>query len=279
MPIRRYIKQKIEGVTKLWWVKVKPVVILPLALVLSACTPALVDQKMPAQGQDSRVQYVVVHYTSADLTRSLKLLTQGEVSSHYLIGDQAQPVVYQLVDENRRAWHAGDSAWQGRTWLNSSSVGIELVHPGYRELDGQRHWYPFSDAQVERLIRLLLDIKARHQLPIDAVIGHSDIAPLRKVDPGPLFPWHKLAEAGLIRWPQPEQISQARRELTELPQDAWFQERLRALGYQISVSGEWDELSQKVLSAFQMKYRPANHQGEPDLETAALLWALTETRR
>jgi N-acetylmuramoyl-L-alanine amidase len=86
----------------------------------------------PSANQDSRIQFVVLHYTNASLERSLALLTHGEVSSHYLIGD-GPATVYQLVDENRRAWHAGDSQWQGRTWLNSSSIGIEIVNPGFTD--------------------------------------------------------------------------------------------------------------------------------------------------
>lgn len=104
-------------------------------LLLAACAGRgglEIDREHPSRNQDSRVQYIIIHYTSADLPRSLQLLTRGEVSAHYLIGANP-PTIYQLVDENRRAWHAGQSEWQGRTWLNSTSIGIELVNPGYRE--------------------------------------------------------------------------------------------------------------------------------------------------
>ena len=253
-------------------------IVLSLCL-LSACTSSIVDVTIDAKGQDSRVQYVVVHYTSADWERSLKVLTQGPVSSHYLIGDQPKPLVYQLVDENRRAWHAGESRWQGRTWLNSSTIGIELVHPGYRDRNGERQWYPYSQAQIDRLIALLLDIKARHQLPIDAVIGHSDIAPMRKVDPGPLFPWQQLAQAGLIYWPDSAALAAAHKELgNRLPEIVWFQEKLLKAGYGIEITGVWDALSKACLRAFQMKYRPRQFSGDPDLETAALLLALEHRR-
>lgn len=255
-----------------------------LALVflqLAGCSgERLVDVQLPSVGQNSRVQYVVVHYTSSDLTQSLKTLTQGQVSSHYVIGDQKKPLVYQLVSETQRAWHAGDSQWQGRTWLNGNSIGIELVHPGYRDIDGQRHWYPYSEAQIEKLIALLQDIKARHQLPVDAVIGHSDIAPQRKVDPGPLFPWQRLAQAGLIRWPTAENLAEARAALGEpLPEAHWFQQQLHEHGYGVALTGEWDAVSQASLSAFQMKYRPQDYQGLPDQESAVLLLALNSLRR
>lgn len=102
-------------------------------LVLAGCAsgPPL-DTRHPSTNHDSRIQFVILHYTSTNLERSLALLTHGEVSSHYLIGD-TPPTIYRLVDESRRAWHAGESEWQGRTWLNSSSIGIEIVNPGYRD--------------------------------------------------------------------------------------------------------------------------------------------------
>src|SRR5690606_40716868 len=139
-----------------------------------------IDDSLRAQGQSSRVQYIVLHYTSADLQRSLALLTRGEVSAHYLIGEEPA-TIYRLVDEERRAWHAGDSTWQGRTWLNASSLGIELVNQGYEEdPDGTRRWYPYPEEQIEVLIALLKDLVARHDLPPGSIVGHSDIAPQRK---------------------------------------------------------------------------------------------------
>ena len=180
-----------------------------------------------------------------------------------------------MVDENRRAWHAGDSSWQGRTWLNGSSIGIELVNPGYRETPAGRVWAPYSEAQIEVLLALLQDIVRRHGLAPDSIIGHSDIAPQRKVDPGPLFPWARLAAAGLIRWPDAQAVARVQGDFTErLPEPLWFQQQLAALGYAIALSGEHDEQSRNVLAAFQMKYRPARHDGLADAQTAALLQVL-----
>ena len=152
------------------------------ALLLAGCagTPSI-DDSYSARGQSSRVQYIVLHYTSTDFTRSLALLTQGEVSAHYLI-DEGSAKVYRLVDENRRAWHAGDSSWQGRTWLNASTLGIELVNQGYVEGPDGRHWQPYDEAQIQALIALLKDLVKRHDLPIDSIIGHSDVAPQRKTN-------------------------------------------------------------------------------------------------
>lgn len=246
-----------------------------LLMLLAGCTGLRIDDSHTARGQSSRVQYIVLHYTSSDLPRSLQLLTQTEVSSHYLLG--ARPAtVYRLVDENRRAWHAGDSAWQGRTWLNASSLGIELVNQGYEEdADGTRRWYPYPEEQIEVLIALLKDLVARHDLPPGSIVGHSDIAPQRKVDPGPLFPWRRLAEAGLIPWPDSARVTHYQTLFEQgLPEVAWFQQQLAEEGYQVPLHGELDDATRKVLRAFQMKYRPTRYDGDPDAETAALLLAL-----
>lgn len=167
-------------------------------LVLAGCASGpRYDTSHPSANYDSRIQFVVVHYTSASLERSLQLLTHGDVSSHYLIGDDKSATVYKLMDENQRAWHAGESQWQGRTWLNSSSIGIEIVNPGYKDTPTGRLWYPYSEAQIQSLITLLKDISKRNGISPRHIIGHSDIAPLRKLDPGPLFPWKRLAAEGL----------------------------------------------------------------------------------
>lgn len=244
-------------------------------LLLAGCAggPRL-DTRYSAAGQSSRVQYIILHYTSSDLARSLRLLTEGEVSSHYLIGD-APPTIYRLVDENRRAWHVGDSQWQGRTWLNGTTIGIELVNQGYYEGPNGRYWRPYAPAQIDALIVLLKDIMRRHQLAPGSILGHSDVAPQRKVDPGPLFPWQRLAEAGLLPWPDARAV--ARRQAffeRSLPTVAWFQAQLARQGYRVPAHGELDEATRKVLAAFQMKYRPARCDGEPDAETAALLLVL-----
>mgnify|MGYP006166722119 FL=1 len=221
---------------------------------------------------------MVLHYTNANLERSLALLTHGEVSSHYLIGDNP-PTVYQLVDESRRAWHAGDSQWRGRTWLNASTLGIELVNQGYADTPAGRVWQPYSEAQIDALILLLKDIVQRHHLPIDSIIGHSDIAPQRKVDPGPLFPWRRLADAGLIRWPDAAQVARQQALFSQqLPAPEWFAAQLRQLGYAVPTVAQADQPLRNVLAALQMKYRPSNVDGQPDAETAAILQVLNQAR-
>lgn len=252
-------------------------ILLPLVLLLAAgCSGLKIDESYQSIGHDSRVQFIVLHYTASDLPRSLQLLTGDQVSSHYLIAEQP-PTVYRLVDENRRAWHAGDSQWNGRTWLNSPSIGIEMVNRGYTTAnDGQKIWQPWSEQQIDTLIVLLKDIMQRHDLTPASVVGHSDIAPQRKVDPGPAFPWQRLAQEGLIYWPDSQAVATHMKVFTkQLPAIAWFQEQLAQVGYAVPHHGELDEATRNVLAAFQMKYRPQRYDGEPDAQTAAMLLALT----
>lgn len=250
-----------------------------LLLSLAGCANTLqIDRSHPSANQDSRVQFVVLHYTNASLERSLALLTHGEVSSHYLIGDKPA-TIYQLVDENRRAWHAGDSQWQGRTWLNSSSIGIEIVNPGFTDTPSGRVWHPYSEAQIQALILLLKDIVKRNNIDPRHIIGHSDIAPSRKLDPGPLFPWKRLADAGVGVWPDAAAVAQQRARFDVSPPSiTWYQQQLARFGYAIEQTGVNDVSTQHVLAAFQMRFRPQRFDGVPDAQTAAILQVLNRSR-
>ena len=250
--------------------------LLASLLVLAGCASGpRYDTSHPSANYDSRIQFVVVHYTSASLERSLQLLTHGEVSSHYLIGDDQRATVYKLMDENQRAWHAGESQWQGRTWLNSSSIGIEIVNPGFKDTPTGRLWYPYSEAQIQALIVLLKDISKRNGISPQHIIGHSDIAPLRKLDPGPLFPWKRLAAEGLGVWPNEQAVAREQaRFASEMPSITWFQQQLAILGYETPQTGELDVATRHVLAAFQMHFRPSKFDGTPDAESAAILKVL-----
>ena len=258
--------------------------ILPLlafVAVLAGCSTGLkIDSDHPSKNHDSRSQVIVLHYTGTDFKHSLHLLTEGEVSAHYLI-DRDPAKVYRLVDENRRAWHAGESSWKGRTWLNSSSIGIEMVNPGYTvDSTGNRTFYAFSDEQIDQLILLLKDIMQRQGLGPEAVVGHSDIAPQRKVDPGAAFPWKRLADAGLVLWPNSASVARAQAVYErQVPDVAWFQAQLAQFGYEVPRDGQFDEATKNVIAAFQMRFRPARYDGQPDAETAAMLWVLNNTKR
>ncbi|UXH78684.1 N-acetylmuramoyl-L-alanine amidase [Roseateles amylovorans] len=256
-----------------------PLLALASALLLAACGTPLrqIDRTHVSENQDSRVQYLILHYTVIDFDRSLKVLTTGgKVSAHYLVRDNP-PQTYQLVDENRRSWHAGVSYWAGATNLNAASIGIEIVNAGFTDTPAGRVYAPFPQKQIDEVIALTKEIVARHNIRPDRILGHNDIAPGRKQDPGPAFPWKQLADAGLIPWPDPAQveIKQAIYQIAPPPDLLWFQERLARIGYQTPQTGLLDVATREVLSTFQMKYRPSDILGEPDAQTAALLDVIT----
>ncbi|MFN5046984.1 N-acetylmuramoyl-L-alanine amidase [Roseateles sp.] len=207
-----------------------------------------------------------------DFPKSLKVLTTGGlVSSHYLVRDEP-PTIYRLVDENRRAWHAGPSFWAGHSNLNAASIGIEIVNPGYSDTAAGRVYAPFPQKQIDAVIALSKDIVARHGIKPERIIGHADIAPGRKQDPGPMFPWKQFADAGLSPWPDAAQVAAKVPLFTLQPPDyAWAQERLARIGYNVPRHGQLDQLTQETIVTFQMKYRPSRYDGQLDPETAALI--------
>jgi N-acetylmuramoyl-L-alanine amidase len=244
--------------------------------LLAGCAGPYVDHTYAAKSQSSRVKFIVLHYTVSDRPQSIKILTEQVVSSHYLLTDDKTPMIYGLVDESRQANHAGVSQWKTYTQLNTSSIGIEIVNPGFTEGPNGRIWYPFPQAQIDALIPLLKKIVAKHKIPPENILGHADIAPGRKQDPGPMFPWFQLAQAGLINWPDAARVTAVRPGFEQqLPDIAWFQKQLSVFGYAVPQTGELDEATRNVLISFQMRYRPATIDGTPDAETAALLDALT----
>ncbi len=252
-----------------------------LAAVLAGCaTPTTTPGGVPidishtARGQDSRVLFLIIHYTVADFPLSMKILTGNEVSVHYLLSDEAPPRIYRLVDESQRAWHSGRSAWQGHRLLNASSIGIEIVHPGFKPgPDGERIYQPFPPAQIEALIPLMKDIVQRHQIRPERILGHGEVSAQYKQDPGPTFPWQRLAELGITPpWPDATRVAEQRARFeAELPAVAWFQQALARHGYAVEPTGMLDEQTINVLANFQMRYRPQRYDGQPDAETAALL--------
>ncbi len=233
-----------------------------------------IDRSHTSENQDSRVLHIVLHYTVSSFEGALRALTQNSerpVSSHYLVRDQ--PVrIYQLVDESQRAWHAGPSYWKGHTHINSSSIGIEIVNPGLVKTAKGEAFAPYPPAQINAVIALVKDIATRHKVSPDRIIGHSDIQPQNKQDPGPMFPWKLLADAGIIAWPNPQMVNQRTQAYKKaIPNMLWFQERLADYGFHVPHNGEFDIATRNVIAAFQMKYRPNKYDGIPDAETAALL--------
>jgi N-acetylmuramoyl-L-alanine amidase len=246
--------------------------------LLAGCAGGLrIDTRFQSVSQGPRVDLLVLHYTVSDHAQSLRILTQEEVSSHYLVGDDDPPTVYRLVDEDRRANHAGVSVWARRALVNTSSIGIEIVNPGYVDTPEGRRYAPFPPGQIDTVVALVRDIVQRWGIPRERVVGHADVAPGRKQDPGPLFPWKRLADEGLALWFD-ETRADALRVVYEraLPDLAWFQRRLAQFGYGVPQHGEMDTLTRDVLISFQMRFRPARYDGVPDAETAAILAALTQ---
>jgi len=249
--------------------------ILILALLAGCATGPAIDRTYTAVSQDSRAQFLILHYTVLDFPTSLKVLAEGGVSSHYLVRDHP-PTIYQLVDENRRAYHAGEGSWKGLSQMNAASIGIEIVNLGYQDTPNGRIWFDYPRAQIDAVIALVKKIVAEHGIRPDRILGHSDIAPQRKQDPGPRFPWQRLAAEGLIPWPDSNLVAQKKLLYAqELPDIAWFQQNLAKFGYAVSLNAEFDEPTINVITAFQMKYRPALIDGMPDAETAAILDVLT----
>jgi N-acetylmuramoyl-L-alanine amidase len=238
-----------------------------------------IDVSRTAQGQDSRVMFLIIHYTVLNLPESIRVLTEQQVSSHYLITDEASPRIMRLVDEYRRAWHAGRSSWQGHRMLNASSIGIEIVHPGARTgPNGEREYLPYPKEQIDALIPLVQDIVRRHQIRPERILGHNEIQPQTKQDPGPTFPWKLFSELGITPpWPDAVRVAAQRKVYEAAPPDAtWWRQTFTKHGFELALQGGFDEELKNVTSAFQMRYRQANYSGQPDAETAALLHVLTQ---
>lgn len=257
-------------------------------------------QATPSANYNSRVSIIVIHHTTANFSDSLRILTKpssNSVSSHYLIPEpdddsygKSKIRTYELVPESERAWHAGSSYWGGKTGLNDQSIGIELVnqtwcHRTTALADNNTGaperlcFYPdFADRQIELLVDLLEDIVERHpDIKATNIIGHADIAPDRKIDPGPRFPWQRLAVLGFGAWFDDETVIRFWEQFRVQPLPiSNVQRALKAYGYGIDISGENDQQTQNVLRAFQMHFRPMEVSSAPDLNTVATLYALIE---
>lgn len=203
--------------------------------------------------RQSAIDILVLHYTELPLDESLQVLRDdrrsNRVSAHYVLAEDG--TAYRLVAEDRIAWHAGRSHWRGRDALNGTSIGIEIVN-----LHGDKHDYP--DAQIAVLIALCRDIIGRHPAIVPRnVVGHSDIAPKRKVDPGLRFPWAALAGNGVGLWP----CAGAK------PIEGDMQAALQRFGYPPAVEVTTDD----IVATFQRRFRPSRPDGIADRETRALL--------
>ncbi|MEH2920169.1 N-acetylmuramoyl-L-alanine amidase [Samsonia erythrinae] len=242
----------------------------------------VLETALASRAQAPRIRFLIVHYTAADFTSSLNILTDEHVSAHYLIPahpplNKGKPLAWQLVPESQTAWHAGDSRWRGFSQLNGTSIGIELENAGYRRtLTGYR-WAPFPAAQIELLTMIARNVVGRYQIAPQNVLAHSDVAPLRKQDPGPLFPWQTLAQAGIGAWPDAHRVTfyLNGRQPTQPVDETMLLEKLARYGYPVQDAMTTREKRQ-VIAAFQMHFRPANYQGFPDAQSEAIADALLE---
>lgn len=229
------------------------------------------------------ISYLVLHYTgmeSGEAALQRMCDAAAKVSAHYMVEEDGR--IFRLVDEDKRAWHAGVSEWAGETNLNSASVGIEIVNGGHDFLNENNDLPPYPDVQINAVIALSKDIMKRHGIGSQNVLGHSDIAPARKIDPGEHFPWAGLAAAGVGIWPN--QRDKDARILFEAGQRdrgvAILQSGLAQIGYGARVSGEHDALTQDIVKALQRRFRPSRVDGIVDIETMSLVkWWAEETSR
>jgi N-acetylmuramoyl-L-alanine amidase len=213
---------------------------------------------LPSPNVDERpggVDMLILHYTGMQTAQAaIDRLRDpvARVSSHYVVDEDGS--VARLVPEHLRAWHAGVSFWRGRRVLNDVSVGIEIVNPGH-----EWGYRAFPDAQIAAVRALCLEILARHPIPAWHVVGHSDVAPDRKQDPGELFPWRDLARAGIGVWPEGDGGA------------GDFSEALAAIGYDVAPGAP---VPAHVVTAFRRHWHPERVGGEADAETLARAAAL-----
>ena len=217
--------------------------------------------ELPSPNTDERprpVDMLILHYTGMQTAQAAidRLRdTQARVSSHYVIDEDG--TIYRLVPEAKRAWHAGISYWRGRRTLNDGSIGIEIVNPGH-----EWGYRPFPEAQLDAVRALCLDILGRHAIPPINVVGHSDVAPDRKQDPGELFPWRQFANDGIGLWPKGEGGT------------GDFAQCLAQIGYDIDPASLPEP---HIITAFQRHWHPENVTGHASEGTVARAIALAST--
>lgn len=222
----------------------------------------------------ARIEILVLHYTgmaSAEDAIDRLCSPDSKVSSHYVVDEKGY--ILRLVEEEKRAWHAGVSSWAGERDINGHSIGIEIANGGH-----DFGCPPYPDVQMEAVEALCLDILSRHPISPRSVVAHSDIAPERKSDPGEWFDWARLARAGIGLWAEPSPVLEGPALKLGDRGDtvSELQYRLGSYGYGIEVLGIYDAKTETVVRAFQRHFRPAKVDGVADLSTVATLHRLLE---
>lgn len=233
-----------------------------------------------------RVRFLVLHYTALDFAGSVKALTTGAASAHYLIPDPTDPSyraagfkgqkIFNLVAEEDRAWHAGVSQWAGRSGLNDTSIGIEIVNQA-TDVDGVFTFPDYQASQIRALKQLARNILQRYpDMTPKNVVAHSDIAVGRKSDPGPKLPWKDLAEAGIGAWYDEAVKGKYHQQFSDgMPGREQVIQAFSRYGYGVETPAS-DVFFSNLVRAFQLHFRPENYDGVLDAETCAILYALNE---
>lgn len=245
---------------------------------LSAFEPDFVDAQRrgsPNFGErrnGRKPDMLILHYTGMETAQAALdwlCVKESQVSSHYFVDEAG--LVTQMVPEAARAWHAGESHWKGETDTNSASIGIEIAHPGH-----QAGMPEYPDAQIRAVIILCKDIIARNAIAAERVLAHSDIAPMRKQDPGERFPWGRLYAEGIGHWVEPLPVSGGRffhQGDAGQPVEA-LQTMLALYGYGLEVDGVYNASTTAVVRAFQRHFRPERVDGIADASTIGTLHKL-----
>jgi N-acetylmuramoyl-L-alanine amidase len=227
-----------------------------------------------------RPDALILHYTGMETGPAAEdwlCNIESQVSAHYIVHEDGR--VVQMVPEAARAWHAGASSWHGETDMNSRSIGIEIANRGHLNADPANPPAPFDPRQIESVMALCKGIMARWNIQPERVLGHSDIAPGRKIDPGELFPWSDFALNGVGHFVEPSPISGGRfiaRGDTSQPVEA-LQSMLALYGYGIGINGCFGDRTETVVKAFQRHFRPAQIDGVADQSTIDTLYRLLKT--
>ncbi|MEM1287787.1 MAG: N-acetylmuramoyl-L-alanine amidase [Pseudomonadota bacterium] len=234
------------------------------------------DEIIPSANFNERggapVDLLILHYTGMpDDDAAVRWLAdpKSKVSCHYVVHQDGR--IVQMVEEEHRAWHAGRAVWKGVDDINARSVGIEICNPGH-----EHGYVPFPQTQIDAVIELSVAVIGRHEIAAEHVLGHSDVAPSRKQDPGELFPWDELARKGVGYYLEPLPIKDGR---FLAPGDSGppvksLQEMLALFGYGIELTAQFDEQTETVVRAFQRHFRPMRVDGIADSSTVSTLHRL-----
>jgi len=283
--------------------------VLIFILFITSCSQLTINE-ITSNNYNERIRYLVIHYTTIDYAESVQVLTaKDSVSAHYLIPESNDPTynkaikAIQLVNESKRAWHAGRSYWQGQHNLNDQSIGIELVYKApctKQEFNNQEKYSPldiglnqhaeellscfypeFDPKQIDVLIKLIKQIQKNNpEISAERIIGHADITPNRRTDPGPQFPWQQLFKEGIGAWYETETSNKYWQMFqTNHPSIGLIQSALRAYGYGVIETGVLDPSTINALSVFQMHFTPWQTNGNANSKTIAPLFALIEKYR